>query len=75
MFELYEILWTVGWLVAGWFVRRQTKPGSRDRKLRPLAYICFGVAAVPVVVFLVYFTAFVILPTLFPGLFGNFVSF
>jgi hypothetical protein len=54
---LYGTLWTVGWLVAGWFVRRQTKPGSRDRKLRPLAYLCFAAAAVPVVVWLAYFAA------------------
>lgn len=66
---VYGLLWTVGWLLAGWFVRRSTGPGSRDRKLRPLAYVCFAVAAVPAVVWLAYFVAF----SLFPG--GDFTAF
>ena len=72
MQELLDgILWTAGWLVAGWFVYRQTGPRSRDRKLRPLAYLCFVAAAVPLVVALVYVVAFFVLPTLLPDLFGG----
>lgn len=68
---IYGLAWTLVWSAVGLYVWRTTSGKSRDRKLRPLAYVCFGVAAVPVAIMIAYYVSFLILPILFPGRFGG----
>lgn len=69
MFFTYALICIVGWALVGWFVWTQTRLKSRDRKLRPLAYVCFAVAALAAILGLVYVIYYDLLPILFPDMF------
>ncbi len=61
MTDIYIGLWVIGWLLAGLYVLQATKNKSLDPHLRPLAYVCFIVAAGPFLVWLAYYVAGLIL--------------
>lgn len=57
---LYGLLWMVGWIALGGYILKETGVSSPDRRLRPLAFVCFAISAMPLA-YLAYIGSFFIL--------------